>query len=271
MARKSTIKKFSAVPPKAATAIPAPTKIEAVSVTEAVPKPVTSEVAAAKAPATVAIAAPTKAVATAVQPAAAAGFQKLLKDLESESPSTRIAAVVGIGRCGNSEGVKPLVGALRDVDADVAREAATSLGLLAKASAFEPLIDVLNNADGYFHSVVRSAAALSLAQIGDKRAVDALLNAVHDSIGETSAESIRALGSLGDSRAVNPLIQVVRNHDGYFLSAVRRAAVLALAQLGGHDAIAELRSVASDASEDAVVRETAGKAIHHESATASAN
>ena len=265
MARQTTSKKHSAVPPKAAnaTATAAPTKVEAGAVVETASKPVIAEVTTQKTAATAATATPVTASTTSAPAAAAAAWHKLLKDVESESPSTRVAAVVGIGRSSNREGVKPLITALRDSDADVAREAATSLGLLGQASAVEPLIDVLTNVDGYFHSVVRAAAAFSLAQLGDVRAVDALLNGVHDSIGEASAESVRALATLRDPRAVAPLIQVVRNHNGYFLSAVRQAAVLALAHLGGTEAIAELRSVASNHSEDAVIRETAAKAIHH--------
>jgi HEAT repeat protein len=155
-----------------------------------------------------------------------------------------------------------LIAALRDIDADVARDAAGALGTLRDPSAVEPLIDVLNNANGYFHSVVRAAAALSLAQLGDARAIDALVNSINDPIAEASAEAIRALGTLANGRAVNPLIDVVRNSNGYFAPIARRAAVLALAQLGGEQAIAELRAVAANTWEDTVVREEAEKAIH---------
>jgi HEAT repeat protein len=78
---------------------------------------------------------------------------------------------------------------------------------------------------------------------------------------EASAEAVRALATLNDSRAISPLIDVVRNSWGFFLPIVRRAAVLALAKIGGPDATAELRAVAGDQNEDAVVRQAAIEAI----------
>ena len=65
-----------------------------------------------------------------------------------------------------------LIAALRNSDADIARDAATALGTLGEASAVEPLIQVLGNLDGYYHSVVCSAAAASLGRLGDRRAVN---------------------------------------------------------------------------------------------------
>ena len=84
-----------------------------------------------------------------------------------------------------------LIAALQNSDADVARDAATSLGALGDRAAVEALIQVVSNADGYYHAVVRAAAAASLGRLGDRRAVDALLGAVNDSLAEPSAEAIR--------------------------------------------------------------------------------
>jgi hypothetical protein len=153
--------------------------------------------------------------------------------------------------------VHSLLAALGDTDADVARDAATELGLLGDESAVQPLIDVLSDANGYYHTVVRAAAAASLGQLGDVRAVKPLLDAISDPMAEVSAEVIAALETLGDRRAVDALIDVVRNATGYFLPTARRAAVLALARLGGEEAAAELRHVAGDTSEDSAIREAA--------------
>jgi HEAT repeat protein len=152
--------------------------------------------------------------------------------------------------------------ALRDADADVAREAAASLGVLGSAEAVEPLIAILNNRDGYFHGVVRIAAAESLGQLRDLRAVVPLLNAIRDPIAEVSAEAIRALASLPDPRGLPALLEVVRNEHGFFLATTRRAAILGLAQIGGKQAICELRFVATNQWEDAVVRAAAIEATH---------
>ena len=154
-----------------------------------------------------------------------------------------------------------LIAEMRGSDADAARDAASSLGHRAESAAVIPLMEVLDNREGFFHGVVRAAAASSLAQIGDKRAVESLINAINDPMAETSAEAVRALSILADARAVAPLIDVIQNTDGFFLPIVRRAAVIALAHLGGEKATAALRAAASNEMEDNVIRHEAEQAI----------
>lgn len=151
------------------------------------------------------------------------------------------------------------IAALRDSNADVARDAATTLGRLGDASAVEPLIDVLRNENDYFHSVVRAAAASSLAQLRDARAFEPLCNATRDEMAEASAEAVRALAAMGDKRAARVLIDIVRNPTGYFLSTVRLAAVSGLIELGGDQSAVELARVAADGSEDPVIRQAASR------------
>jgi HEAT repeat protein len=158
--------------------------------------------------------------------------------------------------------LKPMLACLHDMDADIAREAATALGNSGNPAAVEPLIEIIQNTNGYFHSVVRSAAAAGLATLNDRRAVEALLNAVNDPITDPSTEAIRALAKLADPRAIAALVTVVRNETGFFAGSVRRAAVLGLAQLGGETAKSVLREVAADENEDTVIREEALEAIN---------
>lgn len=198
----------------------------------------------------------------AVAPIFVAVAPNAMNELNSASAERRADAATAMGKSNDLTAVEPLLAALRDLDADVARDAATALGRLGGTSAVEPLIEVITNANGYFHSVVRSAAAASLGQLNDQRAVPALLNAVNDPIAEPSSEAIRALANLRDERAVSALIEVVRNRNGFFVNSVRRAAVLGLIKLGGEDARQELRSVASNAWEDSVIREEAAATIN---------
>ncbi len=157
--------------------------------------------------------------------------------------------------------VPTLISGLRDPSADVARDAAVALGRTGDSAAVEPLIAVIVNADDYYHSVVRAAAAESLGILGDPRAVEPLIVASRDTMAEASAEAVRALAILGDRRAVSPLIDIVRNSYGFFLPIVRRAAVLALAKLGGPEATAELKAVSMNTDEDQVIRQAATRAI----------
>jgi HEAT repeat protein len=184
-------------------------------------------------------------------------FQPIVLELQSPVARVRGAAAAKLGDSKNPAAVAPLIAALRDVDADAACDAAAALGTLGQALAVEPLIQVLTNTEDFFHSVVRAAAAHSLAKLRDARAVMPLLGAIRDPMAEASAEAIRALADIGDQRAVEPLIEVVENNDGYYANIVRRAAVLALAKLGGEKSINALRFVASNDREDDVIRNDA--------------
>jgi len=94
---------------------------------------------------------------------------------------------------------------------------------------------------GFYHSVVRAAAASSLGQTG-RRSGDAALGSMRFRIRLPKPAPKRfAPCALGDRRAVDALIDVVRNPTGYFWPRPR-AAVIALAKLGGEAAMVELRS-----------------------------
>jgi HEAT repeat protein len=153
-----------------------------------------------------------------------------------------------------------MLGELRNLDADVAREAATALGQTGNPAAVLPLIDVLRNTNGYFHSVVRSAAAAGLGQLKDARAFDVLIEAVNDPITDPSTEAIHALAALGDRKAVSKLIEVTTNANGFYAGSVRHAAVAALVKLGGEAATIELHRVAGDTEEENALRELAAGA-----------
>ena len=154
-----------------------------------------------------------------------------------------------------------LLESLKNIDADVAREAATSLGAAGNPAAVPVLIEVLKNTNHYFHSVVRSAAASSLAALKDLRAVDALIEAVSDPITDSSTEAIHALVALGDRRAVAKLVEVTRNANNFFAGSVRHAAVAGLIKFGGEPAGAELKRLAAETDEDATIREQAAQAV----------
>lgn len=203
-----------------------------------------------------------------LHPKKAEGLETLLKQLASPDSVERATAAGALGRAANIAAAPALIAALNDADADVAREAATSLGLLGSATAVDPLIAVLADRNDYFHSVVRIAAMHSLGSLRDQRAVVPLLNAVRDPIAEASAEAIRALASLNDPRALPALLEVVRNEQGFFLATTRRAAIMGLAQIGGEQAACELRFVAANQWEDAVVRAAAIEATRDGSTSA---
>lgn len=201
----------------------------------------------------------TKAPAKAVKPSVAtpAATTPAAPATELKSPVVSCNTV----KVEPTVSVQTLIQSLRDHSADVARDAAVELGGAKDASAVAPLIEVIENNDGFYHDVVRAAAAESLGRLGDVRAVEPLLTLSRDTMAEASAEAVRALALLNDQRAVGPLIDIVRNSYGFFLPIVRRAAVIALAKLGGPAAAAELKAVSSNTSEDPVIRQAATTAI----------
>src|SRR5271154_2000926 len=134
-----------------------------------------------------------KPVAAAVpvaapKPASDDVAHSLLNDLKSSNSTVRANAALKLEQLPNGKAenldlnrvVTALIAALSDADADVARNAATSLGAVGGAAAVEPLIAALRNTNGYFHSVVRAAASASLGKLRDPRAFEPLVNAISD-------------------------------------------------------------------------------------------
>jgi HEAT repeat protein len=196
-------------------------------------------------------------VVVSATPSKPEGLPLLLEQLVSADAALRVKAAGALGHKKYAAALPQLIAALNDTDADVAREAATSLGLLGSSAAVTALIEVVDNHNGYFHTTVRVAAVQSLGQLRDMRAVEPLLKAITDPIAEASAEAIRSLAILKDPRTLAALLEVIRNEKGFFLSTTRRAAILALAQIGGTQADCELQFVAKNQWEDGTIRATA--------------
>lgn len=170
-------------------------------------------------PVVAAAAKPAVATATAVAPVVA-------------PVATAVAAPIAAQTGRDRTAIVSLISRLRDTDADVARDAATTLGTLpADAEAVDALAQVLVNFDGYFHPVTRAAAAAALGRLGNPVALDALIVATRDTMAEASEEAVRALGLLGDSRAIPTLRAVVTNADGFYLENVRKTAAESLHHL----------------------------------------
>jgi hypothetical protein len=251
---KTTATKFTTVPPKAAAKVVEATKPATPVITPAA----TAEKAVAAKPAETKIESTPVVIAakTETTPVALANTECCHGAATATSPCTT----------DRSATVAAAIASLKSDDADTARDAATTLGLLGDRSAVEPLVQVLDNSCGFFHSVVRAAAAESLGTLGDSRALEPLLAALTDPIAEVSSESIRALATLGNPEAIDALSDVVRNRAGFFLPVARQAAVLGLAKLGGDRAVEILRSVAADDYEDSTIRNAAEAHLNQEAA-----
>lgn len=130
--------------------------------------------------------------------------------------------------------------ALTDVDADVRRDALT---LVATPPLANPsLADVLINALGDDDALVVDGAAFALGEHLTVRAVERLVHvATHHDDARCRESAIAALGAIGDDRARPAIIGALDDRP-----AVRRRAIVALANFEGPDIDAALARAAQD-------------------------
>jgi HEAT repeat protein len=119
--------------------------------------------------------------------------------------------------------ISALIGALKDPDREVRRQAAQSLSGFESTRIVEPMTTLLKDEDVQ----LRKHAANALARLGDERAVPALIAALKDADPEMRMYAARALGQIGDARAVDPLTGSLKDED----ANVRRTAIRALGSI----------------------------------------
>ena len=95
-----------------------------------------------------------------------------------------------------------LIGALKDSDAGVRRQAAHSLGQMRSARAVPALIDAMKDEN----AEVRAQAMWALAEVEDRRATPAIAAALKDSDPKVRARAASALAEFEDPAALDALI-----------------------------------------------------------------
>ncbi len=165
---------------------------------------------------------------TTAQPAPKdAAVDGLIGALKDSDAGVRRQAAHALGELGNARAVPALIDALKDADVEVRQKAMHALGELGDARAAAAIASALKDTDPR----VRSHAAGALAEIGDKGAVDALIAAVKDSNVEVRRRAVHALGEIGDERALPALTAALKDED----AGVRRQAIQAIAEIGDGD------------------------------------
>ena len=174
--------------------------------------------------------------------------EMLLPALHHEQPAIRRATVIALQGMGK-KAIPPLIGALRDSNLPVRREAANVLvamqwspdDLQEKVQFYYILEDwkelakfqgaavpILIKALGSADPRIRSEAARTLGKIRDTQVVLPLIKAVHDPQLDVRIRAIEALGEVGDDRAKPPLVNALS--DPHHM--VRMEAAWALGRLG---------------------------------------
>lgn len=205
--------------------------------------------------------------------------------LVRKKASEALSALITQGEPQDVRLVNPLIGAVKDTNAEVSNAAANALRNICDNRAVDPLMTALKDENPR----VRSVAAEVLGKIGDKRAVDILITALGDgdlgvrnyavgALGQIqdvrAVESViavlkheywgtrkiaaEALGHIGDQRAVEPLIAILIN-DPYPFHAVRESAAKALSKIGDARAVKPLILLLGD--KDIFLREYAAIAL----------
>jgi HEAT repeat protein len=145
------------------------------------------------------------------------------KAMDSERPECRMAAASALGRIGDQDAVRPLIGKLEDPDPRVRERVCYALGRVGHPQAVEALTKRLEDE----HERVRSSAADALGSIGTSRALAALLEMLDDENAAIRRVAASALGNAGSAKPVPNLVGALEDpHD-----AVRNAAVFSIIQL----------------------------------------
>ncbi len=179
------------------------------------------------------------------------GLKPLLDALSNQQAEIRGAAARALGRMGDPLSVGPLIGMLKDKEGFVRAAAAQSLGRLGNTLAANELIPLLSDPE----TEVRTSAAEALGSVGTAAAVDALLKALTDASAYVRGRAALALAKLGDARAVAPLIDGLKDPD----RLVRSAAAEALGRFKDRRAVRPLIDILAD--RDVFVRQNAAFAL----------
>ena len=182
-------------------------------------------------------------------PAVIQGLTEAMKDLDAD---VRKQAMQALARLGAPVAYESLVAALKDEDADMRQQAAFSLGQMRDSRAIGPLTAALKDVE----PDVRQQAAFGLSQLKAVQAVPALQAALEDTDEDVRQQAIFALSQIGDRSAVPAFILALKDSS----EDVREQALFALSQMGDSAAVpAILPLLAKDESED--VRQQAAFAL----------
>jgi HEAT repeat protein len=168
-------------------------------------------------------------------------------------PQVRQYAALLLGQLKESEGIDPLIHALRDPDKKVRAQAVKALGEIGNPSV-DSLILLLDDTDWK----VRYRAAEVLGIIGSTKAVPFLIATLDDPKDHVRYMAAKAIGETGSGKAENALIVRLSDENEF----VRRGVVTALGKTGGIAARMALKdSLSREVSEE--VRLAIGIALDH--------
>jgi HEAT repeat protein len=180
-----------------------------------------------------------------------------LKQLRSDDPTQRTAALADIACQGGEEAFRLITDSFDDPSPQV------------RVAAARALCDLQPDRTSSFTRALREASAQRRGWIGTAMADSGLANdAIHDLVGESREKTYSAsslLFLMVKAGEVQPLVKALENHQNL---EVRLTAITLLATSGHPDTIAVLRRVAVRASLPSEVRSAAMEGLHQITANA---
>ena len=186
-------------------------------------------------------------------------FRLLFRALKSADHTVCMAAIFALMNSGAKGAEGEIAPLLKHADQRIRAAAIDALSRLAPEAHADLIRSLLRDPTWD----VRSAAASALSKVKDVPTVDALVAALQDQNGDVRAAASMSLGRIGDPRAIGPLVVTLKDGD----STVRKMASAALPQIDPDWAQTDAaRSVASElrtamTSSDWFVRRAAGLAL----------
>ena len=142
--------------------------------------------------------------------------QLLIEQLDYEEVETRKAAVIALGRIGDSSAVPALVSVLTGDD-ELAIVAAGALGKIGDRRAFEALLGMLDHTDG----AVRQAVIAAINSLGHPEMAARALRLLNDPNPHVRESAVKIAGYFGYAECTDLLLERCRDTD----ENVRRAAI----------------------------------------------
>ncbi len=140
----------------------------------------------------------------------------LIDQLEAEDPEVQLAAVVALGRLGDTRATRPLC-ALLDRDRSLIVAAAGALASIGDAHAFEPLVGLLGHAD----PSVRQAAIGALNSLGHPDMARRVQTLIASPDPATRESAVRIAGYFGYPECADAVFEACGDPE----ESVRRAAL----------------------------------------------
>jgi HEAT repeat protein len=175
---------------------------------------------------------------------AADDLANILKEIDSSSSQTRLAAVEKLGNRKDEQSIELLmkVAGMREEYWPVKIKAILLLGESKDPKAVDLLLSIFNDTfQNWECPSIKSYTAIALGNFkGNNKVVDTLITGVSDRELFTREASVQSLGKIGDPRAVPYLLNILDDRS----IAMKLSAIRALEGIGDPRAIPYLKNMA---------------------------